>query len=169
MFVLLSFLDPVILDPNFKTPNFQVSPDLTSATCSRLVSLNSGEKRPSYIFSSEGFISGVHTWQVDVEACANWGLGVVTESDKKLQKLTKGRSFLISCVNDKCSWAQAAPKIKKVCVVLDMGRKQVVFSDPDSNVTLTSYQFISTEKMYPYFFLQSPNTMNILPSKSRLA
>lgn len=160
---VLAFLDPVILDPNTKSTNLEVSPDLTSITCSSQVLLTSPEKRFCYILGSEGFSSGVHTWQVDLEHSEHWALGVVTESTKRLQNLSNC-SMLVSCIKGKCSWTPVAPKIKKVCVFLDMTKKQVVFSDPDTNVTMISYQYKYTEKMYPCFFPFSRIPLKILPS-----
>lgn len=163
-FFLLSILDPVVLDPLTKTPsNLRVSSDLTSIICSGIES----ENRFCSILGSEGFSSGVHTWQVDVEACEHWALGVVTESAKRLQSLSSC-PFLISYINGKGSWTPKAAKIRKVSVCLDMIKEQVVFSDPDTSNTMISYRYEFTEKMYPCFFPLDKKPMKILPSTQRL-
>lgn len=161
---LFFFLDPVILDPNTTTSKLEVSPDLTSVLCLIPSLLNSTATTClSYILGSEGFSSGVHTWQVDVEACDHWVLGVVTESAKRLKKISSS-NFLIYYINGKCSWTPVALKIKKVCIFLDMVKKQVVFSDPDTNVTMKSCSCEFTEKIYPCFLPIGKSPVKILPS-----
>lgn len=86
LFGLFVFLDPVILDPNSKTTHLAVSSNLTSILYSGPVLLNSPEKHFCSILGSEGFSSGVHIWQVHLEACEHWALGVVPESAKKNAK-----------------------------------------------------------------------------------
>ncbi|XP_046694151.1 E3 ubiquitin-protein ligase TRIM35-like isoform X2 [Silurus meridionalis] len=143
---------PVILDPYTKTPNLEVSSDLTSVSCTGLALQNSPIKISScYILGSGGFSSGVHTWQVEVGGCEMWALGVVTESTKKKKSLSDYLA-IIYYINSKCSWNPVAPKIMKVCVFLDMTKRHVIFSDPDTNVTIKTCMYVSDEKLYPAFF-----------------
>ncbi|XP_062865668.1 E3 ubiquitin-protein ligase TRIM35-like [Trichomycterus rosablanca] len=57
----------VILDQNTKIPSLDVHPNLASISCWPLACLSFSEGTRWHILGSEGFDSGVHSWQVEVE------------------------------------------------------------------------------------------------------
>ncbi|XP_072513086.1 zinc-binding protein A33-like [Salminus brasiliensis] len=74
---------PVILDPGSRRLNYLLTNcrDLISVRAGPTVTLqNSSEKGIQTILGSEGFTSGIHTWEVEVGNSEQWAVGVAKES-----------------------------------------------------------------------------------------
>ncbi|XP_069809114.1 nuclear factor 7, brain-like [Dendropsophus ebraccatus] len=77
----LFFLDPVdlLLDVNTAASNLHVSEDLKTATMTcvdQKRSLCSARSNKNEVFSTQGFSSGQHYWEVDTSKWGNWRLGM---------------------------------------------------------------------------------------------
>ncbi|KAL2084183.1 hypothetical protein ACEWY4_019701 [Coilia grayii] len=173
---------PVILDPNTADSRLSLSDDLTSVTYTdeRQQVPDNPERFDWYlcILGSEGFLSGTHSWDVDVGLSTLWMLGVTTESNQR-----KGLIFFNSgvwCVlhmdgryrarsSDQTSGAplQVGGRLQRVRVQLDLDRGTVVFSDPVHNAHLHTFRHTFSERVFPFLFTwctQSP--LKILPQMS---
>ncbi|KAL6482401.1 hypothetical protein MHYP_G00104810 [Metynnis hypsauchen] len=155
---------PVILDPATKKLNMKLSAHLSSLTSERRLTPNSPDKNIKLVLGSEGFTSGTHTWDVEVGKNQQWAIGVIKESAKEKGSFSNS-SVLIYQFKDKCSWNPVLLDFRKVRVILDFEKGQVMFTDPDTNTTLQTHPYIFTEKMYPCFCTYSQVPLKILPAK----
>ncbi|XP_030641265.1 zinc-binding protein A33-like [Chanos chanos] len=172
---------PVILDPNTAHPKLILSEDLTSVR-------NSDKKQQipdnrdrfdtcACVVSSEGFNSGTHCWDVDVENCTDWTLGVTSESNQRKGWMCFDtgvwcvRYFLghYEYYGGEASYVpmRVNNKLQRIRVKLDWRRGKLSFSDPLNNTPLHTFTHTFTERMFPFFYnycIVGP--LRILPVKS---
>ncbi|XP_067237307.1 nuclear factor 7, brain-like [Chanodichthys erythropterus] len=161
---------PVILDPNTAHPSLVLSKDLTSMACGLINQLlpNNPERFDKYfcVLGSEGFNSGTHCWDVEVNERSSWSLGVTTASKRR-----KGRVFFNTDVWSVMYGPFQLPgfpvklKLDHVRVYLDYDRGTVSFSDPVTNTHLHTFTPTFTDPVFPFFYSQFP--LRILPLSSQ--
>ncbi|XP_072237526.1 E3 ubiquitin-protein ligase TRIM39-like [Leuresthes tenuis] len=166
---MVSF-SPWILDPNTAHPELILSEDLTSVTFGQRRRLPDNPERFDQhhcVLSSEGFISGTHSWDVEVRNDQYWALGVVKESVQRKGETETG--FLEICHLEGKYFAAFPPlpnenlpvkKLERIRVQLDCHRGKLSFFDLDTKKHLHSFKYTFTEKLFPYI-----ETMNELPLK----
>ncbi|XP_063070820.1 tripartite motif-containing protein 5-like [Engraulis encrasicolus] len=157
---------PVILDPNTANPHLILSEDLTSLTySSQTQQLPDNPERFDYyacVLGSEGFNSGTHCWDVEVDDSVNWYLGLKTESANR-----SGEDSLLSgfwCIRywggrygaDHPGISGSIPltveqEPQRIRVQLDWDRGKLTFTNPDNNTHLHTFTHTFTEKMFPCF------------------
>ncbi|XP_043103475.1 nuclear factor 7, ovary-like [Puntigrus tetrazona] len=164
---------PMTLDPNTAHPRIVLSDDLTIA---RYVwnkkNLPDNPERFDVcecVLGSEGFSSGMHFWEVEVEMCESWSLGVTTESNRR-----KGRDFCntnVWCVKyDPYRLLGPGSPVEEhlecVRVDLDYDGGTVSFSDPVTNTHLHTFTATFTDVVFPFFCnLDEVKCLRILPVK----
>lgn len=77
---------PVILDPNTAHPRLNLSEDLSGVKRGRTVECpNNPERFDSFCITlgSQGFNSGLHSWEVELGHSSHWILGVAPVSQKE--------------------------------------------------------------------------------------
>ncbi|XP_026096022.1 nuclear factor 7, ovary-like [Carassius auratus] len=159
---------PVILDPNTAHPSLVLSDDLTSVKdrWNKQPLPDNPERLDSYpcVLGSEGFNSGTHCWDVEVEGNSYWILGVTTASNQR-----KGREFFDTDV-----WSvqyglyirsgfPVEQGLECVRVYLDYDRGMVLFSDPVTNTRLHTFTTTFTDTVFPFF--ETASSLRVLPFK----
>ncbi|XP_072331727.1 butyrophilin subfamily 1 member A1-like [Scyliorhinus torazame] len=157
---------PVTLDTETANPKLEVSKDLKNVRLTRTERrVDENDERFTVwesVLGSEGFTSGAHYWEVEVEGNRHWTLGVATESvERKTDtELIPGKGFwTIGRAKDKF---QANSDNKSDICVHEIPRKIGVYLSCDSSIvsfysadtksyvyTFTGCEF--TEKLYPFF------------------
>lgn len=171
---------PVTLDPNTANSLLVLTDDLTSVKYSP-----DGQHHPDNperfdnyycVLGSEGFDSGIHSWDVEVEANACWSVGVTTASNQR-----KGEDFFNAGVwrvrYMEGQYTSQSPlqarrplavkqRIHIIRMQLDFNRGCVLFSDAATNTILLTFTTTFNERIFP--FLCSSCTcfpLKILPVK----
>ncbi|KAK7135213.1 hypothetical protein R3I94_014005 [Phoxinus phoxinus] len=165
---------PVILDPNTADPGLVLSDDLTSVRNSENnQTLPDNPERFDCnwcVLGSEGFNSGTHCWDVEVEESKWWSLGVTTASNQK-----KGGGFFSTDV-----WSvrynqyglssgfgfRVKQKLDRVRVNLDYDGGTVSFSDPVTHTHLHTFTDTFTHTLFPFFCCYF-GSLRILPVNSQ--
>ncbi|KAJ4920025.1 hypothetical protein JOQ06_024546 [Pogonophryne albipinna] len=166
---------PLILDPNTAHPRLFLSEDLT-----RVRGGGAGQRLPDNperfdyhlsVLGSEGFISGTHSWDVQVTDSTYWVLGVSAESAQRKGDIKSGLWRIAFYKGKYSAWSPSAPstplclqkELQRVRVNLDWNRGKLSFSDPDTNTHIHTFTHTYTEKMFPYIY--SREEVKILPLK----
>ncbi|XP_052420307.1 nuclear factor 7, ovary-like [Carassius gibelio] len=164
---------PVTLDPNTAHPHLILSNDLTRV---RYIwdeqQLPDNQERFDIcecVLGSEGFNSGMHFWEVEVEESECWSLGVTTALNQR-----KGRDFCNSnvwCVQYD-PYKLLGPgfpvkqELKCVRVDLDYDRGTVSFSDPVTYTHIHTFTTTFPDVIFPFFCnLDEVKCLRILPVK----
>ncbi|XP_043938214.1 zinc-binding protein A33-like [Protopterus annectens] len=163
-----NILKPVspLLDPQTAHPGLILSEDrrtLKQKYWPRFTDHQQGFAIPSGVLSSEGFNSGRHYWEVEVEVepGGGWFVGAVRESVKKSRVVTLqdgywavelGRDCEYSYITQNCS-LKLMPL--KMLVCLDWEAGQLSYYNADTFSHLHTFNNSFTEKMFPYFFIQN--------------
>ncbi|XP_048009452.1 E3 ubiquitin-protein ligase TRIM35-like isoform X1 [Megalobrama amblycephala] len=170
----------VTLDPNTAYPLLFLSDDLTHVKSSA-----DGQQYPENperfdyyhcVLGSEGFNSGQHCWDVEVENNTCWSVGVTTASNQR-----KGNVFF-----DTGAWrvrymagqyTSQSPlmtrthlaveeRLKVIRVKLDWDGGTVSFSDPLTNTHLCTFISTFTETIFPFLYSSCTDfPLRILPVK----
>ncbi|XP_066541698.1 E3 ubiquitin-protein ligase TRIM35-like [Hoplias malabaricus] len=170
---------PVVLDSNTAHHHLSISDDLTSFVCKdehqHLPENQERSEHHLWVLGSEGFHSGTHSWDTDVENCEQWALGIVTGS------MAKGKSFFSGGIW-KCNYKnivygasssggpttplRVKENLRKIRVQVDLDRGEVLFSDPISGQILQTFIHRFTETVFPYFCNQCKcSPLMILPKE----
>ncbi|XP_030642410.1 tripartite motif-containing protein 35-like [Chanos chanos] len=158
---------PVILDPNTAYPQLILSEDLTSVRDSDEIQqlLDNPERFDTCAFvqGSEGFNSGTHCWDVDVdvENSTSWCLGVIPESEHRKGREVWGVIWAV-CYSCGDYWSQSPgqedthvtinKKLQRVRVQLDWDTGKLSFSDPLTNTHIHTVTHTFTQRMFPLFY-----------------
>lgn len=114
------------------------------------------------VLGSEGFSSGKHYWEVDVEKSNDWDLGVAGKSAprKGIISLLPKEQFWVLGFSFKDYWARTDPwtrlavqkKPRKVGVYLNCEEKTLTFFNvTDMSVMFTFKHCAASEELYPFF------------------
>ncbi|XP_077058453.1 E3 ubiquitin-protein ligase TRIM35-like [Siphateles boraxobius] len=144
---------PVILDPNTVNQHLILSDDLTSLgwNWNKQPLPDNPERFDECwcVLGSEGFNSGTHSWEVEVEECRWWCLGVTNASNQR-----KGGDMFNTDVwsveydpyegsgSDEMLESSNSPveqDLERVRVDLDYDRGTMSFSDPVTNTHLHTF------------------------------
>lgn len=156
----VSHLGPVILNPNTGCSSLTLSQNLTCSESDKAKQLpENPERRYSGVLGYEGFSSGKHSWDVEVDGW--WGLGVTdtpsvicgiamhTETLGPLCELHGSQEIIRAVIP------------KKVRVLLDYNRGLLTFFDLDRKTHVHTIKYCFTQTVFPYF----NSTVKILPAE----
>ncbi|XP_036441665.1 tripartite motif-containing protein 35-like [Colossoma macropomum] len=171
---------PVILDSNTAHQRLTISDDLTSFVCTDEPQQlpENPERFDHYLWvqGSEGFHSGTHCWDVDVENCEQWALGVVTGSMKKGKTSFSGGIW--KCHYENILYGSSSSggpttvlrvreSLRKIRVQLDFDEGQVSFWNPISGRHLQTFLYTFIEPVFPYFCNRCKrHPLRILPKET---
>uniref|UniRef100_A0A8C8S2Z6 Tripartite motif containing 69 n=1 Tax=Pelusios castaneus TaxID=367368 RepID=A0A8C8S2Z6_9SAUR len=158
-------LSLVTLDPKTAHPNLVLSEDLRCVRHddTRQMLLDTPERFDSSVavLGSEGFTSGKHYWEVEVENKTKWTLGVVKESINRkgnctlsprdgywLIKLRNGNKF--KALDIPARGLTLSTSLSKIGIYLDYDGGQVSFYDANKMSHIYTFMDTFTEKLYPY-------------------
>ncbi len=171
---------PFTLDPNTAHPLLFLTDDLT-----RVKSSADGQQYPDNperfdyyhcVLGSEGFNSGTHFWDVEVQNNTCWSVGVTTASNQR-----KGGIFFDTGVWRvrymagqytsqsrlmPCAHLAVHKRLNVIRVQLDWDGGKISFSDPLANTHLCSFTYTFKEAVYPFLYSSCTDfPLRILPMK----
>ncbi|KAM6930644.1 zinc-binding protein A33-like [Xenentodon cancila] len=153
---------PVILDPNTAYPYLHLSDDLTRVshgdTNQSLPDNPERNTRYPILFGSEGFISGKHSWEVEVGDYFTWNVGLVKESFDRSGEADASPEYGIWCLwygngeytNGAGETIRLDTSLQRIRVQLDYDRGEVSFYNPEDMTHIHTYNDTFTEKLLPY-------------------
>ncbi|XP_070758380.1 nuclear factor 7, ovary-like [Enoplosus armatus] len=153
---------PVILDPNTAHPDLTLSEDLTGVRHEEGQNLpDNPERFDCYriVLGSEGFNSGTHSWDVEVEDNTGFVLGVAAESVQRKGDIGL-QSGLWGMGLHKVTVLSVKKKLQRIRVHLDWNRGKLSFCDLDTNTHIHTLTHTFTDRLFPYF-----SNLNKLPLK----
>ncbi|XP_031721823.1 E3 ubiquitin-protein ligase TRIM39-like [Anarrhichthys ocellatus] len=153
---------PVGLDPNTADPELILSEDLTSVRRGEQQQLPDNPERIYNCFSllgSEGFTLGTHSWDVQVRDSTYWELGVIAECVQTKRVVICFRSMTIlfngseyraySPSSDHTIYLKVQKKPQRIRVNLDWNRRNLSFSEPETNTHIHTFTHTFTERLFP--------------------
>ncbi|XP_046872207.1 zinc-binding protein A33-like [Hypomesus transpacificus] len=166
---------PVILDPNTAHPHLILSEDLTNVRLSQeRQQLPDNPESLDFnvlVLGSEGFNSGIHSWDVEVGDSKVWSLGVLTESVQRKGGwggiwLYRGK-YRAASSSESLTVLTLRQKAQRIRVQLDWDRGKLSFSDPDRNTHLHTFTHTFTERVFPFICNRCIlHPLRILPVKA---
>ncbi|KAM8757580.1 E3 ubiquitin-protein ligase TRIM35-like [Acanthopagrus schlegelii] len=167
---------PVILDPNTADPELIVSEDLTSVRSGEKKLLPKNPKRtkfPCCVHSSSGFISGIHSWDVEVGDNKDWEVGMLAESIMINGRLQSGLWRIMFSHGKFTAFSNSDPekdlpvmkKLQKIRVNMDFDKGKLSFSDLDTNTHIHTFTHSFTGILFPYIYTENQVPLKILPVK----
>ncbi|XP_020792165.2 E3 ubiquitin-protein ligase TRIM35-like [Boleophthalmus pectinirostris] len=178
---------PVLLDPNTANRPLVVSDDLCSVHCATTETADASdlpwvpdnpERFTDYVtvLAAEGFTTGLHSWEADVQEEGRWAVGVIAESAPRKGEITSG--YWEIWFQDDHYTAYAPPHVDKVLqlkhrlqrirVDLDIARKKLSFSDAQTHALIHTFLLTFTGKVFPFINTAYVNKVKICSSNFTL-
>lgn len=151
--MLLSYslsIAPVVLDPN--TSFREISEHLTCLTpCSKSLSIPNPERCFKLVLGHEGFTSGKHSWDVEVDGY--WTVGVCTKKIMKWGIYVCPCSYILREITPECDIETVYDNLplQKVRVQLDCDQGILSFIDLGQKMPPHTIRYRCSEKLFPYF------------------
>ncbi|XP_027890039.1 tripartite motif-containing protein 35-like [Xiphophorus couchianus] len=154
---------PIILDPNTAGRCLYLSDDLTRVrngdTWQKLPDNPERNTKYTWVFGSEGFSSGKHSWEVKVGDHPDWRVGLVRESvDRKGERYASPEYGIWCLLHGDGKYTNGAGKtvtldksLQRIRVQLDYDRGEVSFYDSEDKSLIYTYRDTFTEKLFAYF------------------
>jgi tripartite motif-containing protein 35 len=154
---------PVILDPNTAHPSLSLTDDLTSVrrpgTSQQFVNNPERFMRYTNVLGSEGFSSGIHSWELEAGDHPDWVLGVAKESiDRKRERNATPKDGMWCISQHGGKYIGGGGDIialkrrpQRIRVQLDYNRGEVSFYHPKYMTPLYTLNVRATERLFPYF------------------
>ncbi|KAM4618622.1 zinc-binding protein A33-like [Polymixia lowei] len=156
---------PITLDPNTAQCNLYLSDELTCVQYGRKQLHPDNPERCNSriaVLGATGFISGKHSWTVDVGHGKDWYIGVAQESIKRKSTifLNPAEGFwVIGLCNGDTYWAQTSPRTRlavkkkpqRITVEVDCDKGKVVFINTADSMPMHTFKDRFTERIFPYF------------------
>uniref|UniRef100_A0A8C6WIM6 Uncharacterized protein n=1 Tax=Neogobius melanostomus TaxID=47308 RepID=A0A8C6WIM6_9GOBI len=165
---------PVLLDPNTAGPRMILSEDLSSVRGGEEQEVpQNPERRGDYydVLGSERFVSGTHSWDVEVGEIKFWFVGV-REFVQRRDGTEERRWFICFSYGEYSAYSPSDPdkrlsvkkKLQRVRVKLDFDTKTLTFTDPDTNTDLYTFTESFPEGLRPYLYTVDEDVpLKILP------
>ncbi|NWY51919.1 BT1A1 protein, partial [Chionis minor] len=160
------FLYDIKVDGDTAHPNLSIDVDKKSFThkshAQRVTQTDKSFDSSVCVLGSEGFSSGKHYWEVDVEKSNDWDLGVAGKSAPRKGKisLSPKERFWALGLSFKSYWARTDPwsrlavqkNPRKIGVYLNCEEKILTFFNvTDMSVIFTFTDCAFSEELYPFF------------------
>uniref|UniRef100_A0A8D2MEQ1 B30.2/SPRY domain-containing protein n=1 Tax=Zonotrichia albicollis TaxID=44394 RepID=A0A8D2MEQ1_ZONAL len=122
------------------------------------------------VLGSQGFTSGRHYWEVEVEENGGWAVGVALESVPRKELLDLQRSETVWALRmESDHWYRTfcmtpevlalRDKLRKIRVCLDYEMGRVTFYNSKAMRLILHLEATFTEKVLPYFCIYSVETL----------
>ncbi|XP_014816202.1 PREDICTED: butyrophilin subfamily 3 member A1-like, partial [Calidris pugnax] len=173
----LLFVDDIKVDGDTAHPNLSIDADKKRFThkshAQKTTQTEKSFDSAVCVLGSEGFSSGKHYWEVDVEKSNDWDLGVAGKSAQRKGpiSLSPKDQFWVLGLSSKNYWVRNEPLTRlavqknprKVGVYLDCEEKSVTFFNvTDMSVMFTFKDCAFSEELYPFFKIsQKESTIRI--------
>ncbi|XP_077372862.1 zinc-binding protein A33-like [Festucalex cinctus] len=156
---------PIVLDPNTAQANLELSEELSCVQYSSQRKLPDNPERCTggvCVLGAGGFVSGKHSWTVDVSRGKDWYIGVVRESIHRKGAMALKPSegvWIIGGIIGDVLWAQTSPRTRldwkqkadRITVELDYNKGKVAFINAEDSKTIFVFKDKFTERIFPYF------------------
>ncbi|KAJ7317267.1 hypothetical protein JRQ81_003429 [Phrynocephalus forsythii] len=165
------------LDPQSAHVSLMISADRKTVSCKDACWIHRNSSKrfdPSFcVLSTEGFTSGRHHWLVDVRGHCGWALGVAGESVDRKKPVVLQPQHGIWAVElgpwllfpaRPASMAKTEFPNRRICVSLDYEAGWLAFTDYNNREPLFTFRTSFREKLYPFFWLWSPEASITLSS-----
>ncbi|XP_015742610.1 butyrophilin subfamily 1 member A1-like isoform X3 [Coturnix japonica] len=167
----------VTLDADTAHPRLQVSEDGKSVTDTGVIrKVPSKEERfdsHTFLLAKEGYMSGMHYWEVDVGKKRNWNLGVAQENVARKETVAlspKNGFWVIGLADGQEYWAHSDPwtrltvsgRPQKIGIFLDISSKKLSFFSIHQKKVLYTFTSVSHHgqnvRLFPFFSTGSSAT-----------
>ncbi|XP_043968049.1 zinc-binding protein A33-like [Gambusia affinis] len=156
---------PVILDPNTASGWIYLSDDLTRVrygdTEQQLPDNPERNSNYTWVFSSEGFSSGKHSWEVEVGDHPYWEIGLAKESVDRKSQISSSPENGIWCLlhrdgkytNGYSQTVSGNKNLQRFRVQLDYDGGEVSFYDSEDKSHIYTHRDTFTEKLFAYIYV----------------
>lgn len=169
---------PIVLNPNTAHRELHLDDSLTSVSCGpkqppSAVARSQLERLEQHrsVLGSQGFTSGIHSWEVETGDNQVWALGVMAQKAKSKGDLLSGLWMVRFCHGKYTAFCPSRPmlllplrgNLPRVRVHLDCDKGKLSLSDPLTNENIHTFTHKFKDKMFPYFNTWSDAPLKIRP------
>uniref|UniRef100_A0A8C6SSI9 B30.2/SPRY domain-containing protein n=1 Tax=Neogobius melanostomus TaxID=47308 RepID=A0A8C6SSI9_9GOBI len=136
----------------------------------------------SAVLAREGFSSGMHCWDIEVDDCDNWTVGVASQSiSRRVQFeacpevglwcicLQDGQYLALTTPAQTLSYDMSHP-LKRIHVRLDFDSGVLEFNNAENDTRVFAFEHDFTETVYPYFeSISKTGSLTVVPQEASVS